>query len=170
MEEWFSPRKEVQFDLRPYFRAPPVLTARQRLLYGLDRYGPSSAVPRAPSSEVGIADEARSAPERTRRWQRSSVKDKTTSTASHTINSRSEGCQGPKEKIVDGYCMKPADAEHVDTSKSSNAAEVRKLKKALREIDELQCQQACGQELRCNQLQKIGRKEAFEERLRQLGA
>lgn len=39
MEEWFSVRKEPEFDLRPYFKAPPALTARQRLLYGLDRYG-----------------------------------------------------------------------------------------------------------------------------------
>uniref|UniRef100_A0A7S1FCU1 MOSC domain-containing protein n=1 Tax=Noctiluca scintillans TaxID=2966 RepID=A0A7S1FCU1_NOCSC len=50
-EEWFKRRGEVPFDLRPYFRQLPVLTARQRLLYGLDRYAESNlGVPSAMGS------------------------------------------------------------------------------------------------------------------------
>jgi len=37
-EEWFTPRSPPRFALRPYFNKSPVLTPRQRLLYGLDRY------------------------------------------------------------------------------------------------------------------------------------
>merc|ERR1712129_269277 len=37
-EEWFAPRSQPQFALRPYFTKPPALTPRQRLLHGLDRY------------------------------------------------------------------------------------------------------------------------------------
>lgn len=37
-EEWFAPKRDPSFCLRPYFSQPPQLTARQRLLYGLERY------------------------------------------------------------------------------------------------------------------------------------
>lgn len=55
-EEWFSPRKEPSFCLQPFFRTPPELTPRQRLLYGLDRYplsSPSSPPLRGPSEVHG---------------------------------------------------------------------------------------------------------------------
>jgi hypothetical protein len=37
-EEWFKPRREINIDIKPFFKKPPALTGRQRLLYGLDRY------------------------------------------------------------------------------------------------------------------------------------
>lgn len=49
-EEWFSPGRSdrERGDLKPFFRQPPSLTPRQRLLYGLDRYpaapGPAGAL------------------------------------------------------------------------------------------------------------------------------
>eukprot|EP00933_Yihiella_yeosuensis_P061720 TRINITY_DN64548_c0_g1_i1.p1 TRINITY_DN64548_c0_g1~~TRINITY_DN64548_c0_g1_i1.p1 ORF type:complete len:366 (+),score=65.54 TRINITY_DN64548_c0_g1_i1:79-1176(+) len=40
-EEWFVPR-QTKIDIKPYFKSLPHLTARQRLLYGLDRYEQSA--------------------------------------------------------------------------------------------------------------------------------
>lgn len=79
MEEWFSIRQEPQFDLRPYFRAPPALTARQRLLYGLDRYsspqlgysGHSAALAVAQGSQaVASSAQREGVVGRPRRWQK----------------------------------------------------------------------------------------------------
>merc|ERR1719476_972714 len=71
MEEWFSIRDEPQFDLRPYFKAPPVLTARQRLLYGLDRYGTASIAAVAHSSKATASGvEGEDVVGRPRRWQK----------------------------------------------------------------------------------------------------
>jgi len=79
MEEWFSIRQEPQFDLRPYFRAPPALTARQRLLYGLDRYGSpqlgysghSAALAVAQGSQaVASSAQREGVVGRPRRWQK----------------------------------------------------------------------------------------------------
>lgn len=61
-EEWFSSRDEPQFDLRPYFKEPPALTPRQRLLYGLERYGTG-----APCSSL---EDTLGGSSRTRRWQK----------------------------------------------------------------------------------------------------
>lgn len=70
-EEWFCARYPPLFELRPYFDRPPPLTARQRLLYGLVRYGAAAAaaaplpplVPElAPRGEAGSQGRAR-------RWQ-----------------------------------------------------------------------------------------------------
>lgn len=40
-EEWFIQHRSKQADVRPYFKTLPVLTERQRLLYGLQRYAAS---------------------------------------------------------------------------------------------------------------------------------
>jgi len=37
-EEWFTARKEPQFNLRTYHKHPPPMSNRQILLYGLERY------------------------------------------------------------------------------------------------------------------------------------
>jgi MOSC domain-containing protein YiiM len=58
-EEWFKCRRQVPFDLRPYFQQPPTLTARQRQLYGLDRYNaPDPCIPKAIAPASGAAFKA----------------------------------------------------------------------------------------------------------------
>lgn len=57
-EEWFAPRHEPSFAVGKYFQSPPELSARLRLLYGLDRYyeeHPEGTPAQCPASAVVAA-------------------------------------------------------------------------------------------------------------------
>eukprot|EP00928_Gymnodinium_smaydae_P039203 TRINITY_DN26824_c0_g1_i1.p1 TRINITY_DN26824_c0_g1~~TRINITY_DN26824_c0_g1_i1.p1 ORF type:complete len:459 (-),score=58.17 TRINITY_DN26824_c0_g1_i1:278-1654(-) len=168
-EEWFSSRDPPRFALLPYYRAPPELTARQRLLYGLDRYGNEGL-----QASIPIRENNASTSTRIRRWTKQ--KNDHATNEENDLDAR----RAPQSQVQDNLDDQETKASPVSfgcmdscldgalVADDSIIKEERKLRKALREIEELERQQRDGQKLRTNQLVKIEKKADVDNRLRAL--
>lgn len=176
-EEWFSARGESQFPSRPYYKTPPELTHRQRLLYGLDRYCHSiraaiSATSRAShgtasseSAEPFLEVDSANTSNRTRRWQ----KQVCTKRAAEATVPAEHRPQLQADQGFPQHAAPTADPSMQLHAGDQAAKEARKLKKALREIAELERQQQDGRQMRRNQLKKVDMKAEINARLLALG-
>lgn len=137
-EEWFVERRSAGFPATSFWKTPPKLTYRQRLLYGLDRYTPE-AIPQirpSPSAELAgrakISDDptplrAASGPVGKRRWGKHSAlgdrKDLPSPEVAPLSADGPSAADQEHEWPVEGA---PAGTEPA----SSEAKEVRRLRKA----------------------------------------
>jgi ectoine hydroxylase-related dioxygenase (phytanoyl-CoA dioxygenase family) len=181
-EEWFLPKRGSQQSIQPFFWEPPQLTPRQQLLYGLARY--PAALPDAPLAEATFCGERTagagdhntgSRPSRTRRWARGTqalpLQDESAEASAFPTVTSNRACVeqavdecGLQDESFQENVLSPAALDE------SGQKEVRKLCKALREIENLEHRQANGEMLLQNQLQKIDKKLNYEERLKSLGS
>mmetsp|Transcript_33489 Transcript_33489/g.59036 ORF Transcript_33489/g.59036 Transcript_33489/m.59036 type:complete len:522 (-) Transcript_33489:245-1810(-) len=248
-EEWFAQRgRGLDFTPSPYYKKPPQLTPRQRLLYGLDRYTPHSFLQPNSSStkenkdvartDVGanfaqflaeasgidiIASPARAGAQGTkgRRWGKLRSQEQEKEAAAEPACSGAEACdvrqcQQPKSARANAtcnseitamavgqeqeaepaadtrgpscsrakagevlQCLQPKSARATATCNPEITAmagddamdtfkEVRRLKKAVREIELLEEQLAKGKRLRQNQVQKVQKKDEYLKKLEEI--
>jgi len=165
-EEWFKPRREVKICVKPFFKAPPVLTHRQRLLYGLDRYSQDSTVEKPIKCLVERGDESTCnddaiaesscSKQRVRRWGRKKEEASaasTTSASPGTSDSDDEGfwnlrsdemtassktCRPEELSAYRKACTEP-ELLGVDTSdsKSSKNEEEKEIRKLRKALREI---------------------------------
>jgi hypothetical protein len=193
-EEWFGIKRELAIDIKPFYKKPPTLTQRQRLLYGLDRYPENSAVenPIEASLNIELTSQEKDASEkcgdvpacakdRVRRWGRAKAMAGSSSTDASKSSEHSPECDdegfwntSSDEATKPQLAKENPGTENSSITKTTDEKELRKLKKALREIGNLEVQQqilgnGVGK-LRQNQLQKISRKQEYLARLQELTA
>lgn len=170
-EEWFETRQRHEaLATRPFFRSPPELTGRQRELYGLVRYGQATRTP-PPCAESSTKEPAR------RRWQRPNEQqitrkadDPTESIQTLTPCACAPEIPPAMREELDspaGRMPGTAEAGQADALPASTALdrEVRKLQKAVREIEALEQRQKAGERLQGNQERKIGKKPEYLQQL-----
>jgi len=153
MEEWFSPRQEPQFDLRPFFRAPPALTARQRLLYGLDRYESpqlgevipvGASVVAKSSRSIASGAEGNSVPGRTRRWQRRPDAKRNDGAAPH-LNSNQPQVDAASQQQPDNQDSQPTNDDRcLSAPLPGGAKEPRNAQKGLASSSAVRMVRACA--------------------------
>jgi len=182
-EEWFEAKQDRQCEVKPFYQKPPPLTRRQRLLYGLDRYPAKPALEASTESKdttqskdqsAGYASAPVRAKAGVRRWGRAKAGTSTADASKASDGSDDDGfwnTSGNEATKPQHDAENPA-TEESSIMKSDHDREVRKLKKALREIDNLEMQQhilgdGVGK-LRQNQLQKISKKQEYLARLEEL--
>jgi len=163
-EEWFEMHQRHEaLVTRPFFRSPPELTKRQRELYGLVRY---AQVPLAPPP----AECMTKAPLR-RRWRKPSEQPEQKAERPPERSQPSRQQAGTSEALhtAQPELDSPAESDPVGPPSALIASdrEVRKLQKAVREIEALEQRQQAGEKLQGNQEKKIGKKLEY---LRQLQA
>lgn len=64
--------------------------------------------------------------------------------------------------------VEDVDEDKVDEAREADVKETKKLQKALRDIESLESRQAAGEGLQANQIKKIGRRDEYEKKLREL--
>lgn len=175
-EEWFQSRYQLA-GVRPYFKEPPKLSLRQQQLYGLVRYIGSPLKEALPcplhddttpanttSSNVGVDESERAnlLKKQRRRWGRS------------TASVGAEAAQGVVDDVAAGSTPREdhATSSKEDVPPSVDKSEqrdhgVRRLQKALREIEALEAKQAGGEQLRRNQIEKLNKKDQYLHQLQQ---
>jgi len=196
-EEWFKPRRGSAQT--PYFRKPPSLTLRQQELYGLVRYSttPMRASPSVGSEpqdathsrstsagSIGISAAAaaaaaaigKAAEKTTRRWTRSSAPHEETSAAD--IPRKSQSSAEPAAAAAPALPVEISSAmrqegimeKALGSGPSQAFKDVRRVEKAIREIEALEKKQETGDKLQQNQIIKIQRKQKCIEELRSFKA
>jgi len=157
-EEWFHPRRHHAI-CRPYFKKPPQLTLRQKQLYGLERYSAEALASAAPTSGSAFV---------ARRWGRKQPDAPAPAepTAGYASNTISSATTEDAAQSLDGA---PQSAGATSSTKDDQPIvathDERRLRKALREIEQLERRQDSGEHLRGNQLEKIAKKHAYEQEL-----
>lgn len=173
-EEWFHPRRH-HAEYKPYFKKPPKLSLRQQQLYGLVCYDPSNPQTlSAASTKTGTEGENidtqnaaavegdGSKAKVPRRWGRESKPSKS---AAALLDQLPQAAASRADHLpqaaasTDGYA--PKCTAEADDSCKDTSTEVRRLRKALREIEALEVRRDNGEELRKNQLEKIERKQWY---------
>jgi len=189
-------------DIRPFFNKPPVLTQRQRLLYGLDRYPSKPAAEKlievshdsvskeaveetSNADSAGREDAPASSKGRLNRWGRpkamagTAITDASKTSGDTLPDSDNEGFWNTSsnetkkpQHAIENPCADNSSEMETKDADLKNEKEVRKLKKALKEIGNLEVQQqilgnGVGK-LRQNQLQKMAKKQEYIARLQDL--
>lgn len=162
-EEWFHPRRHNAV-CRPYFNRPPQLTLRQKQLYGLERYSAEAVSSTAVTSGSAFVG---------RRWGRSHPDAPAPGgiAAGYPVNTMSSAAPAETAQCLDGAPQSSvATSSTKDNQPNLATLDERRLRKALREIEQLERRQDSGECLRGNQLEKIARKHAYEHELQLMGA
>jgi len=154
-EEWFRPKRQ-NGEVQSYFKKPPQLNLRQQQLYGLVRYEVALAHPvragerqaNATIPSVDGTDCTQPSRKATRRWARNSTCVETQASTAG-------------EPAPESTCSSSAELGNPVEDDCQSACDLRRVRKALREIDTLQAKQGSGEKLRRNQIEKLAKKEMY---------